>query len=440
MKIYFLTAAMLLSVAGATAQTEESWWKEFGDATLDSLVTRGLEANYELGAAVNRIGVARAAVGQAKAAYWPTVGVSAGWGRTGISGVAERGAGTDATWTSAFTGEATLSWEPDVFGKITAQVKARKADVRVTRAEFEGVRLSIASAIAQAYISLRMSQSLYAVAREHEASQSRVLDMVLARFEAGLASKLDVAQARTVYFSTRARVPLLMSEIDTYVNALGVLLACGPEGLPAEVTAPGTMPGYDRLVPAEVPLDLVRRRPDVAQAQATIESAAAALGVAKKDYLPSLTVQGSIGTQAHRAGDLFTGRSLIYSVTPTLSWTVFDGLGRRYATEGARQAMEADIALYNQTVLTAVQESANAISNYHQSVEYISTLAEVIEQCREALRLSVDLYKEGLTPFSNVVDAQMNLLEYQSTDVQARGRALGALVNFHKAIGGSIAQ
>lgn len=113
--------------------------------------------------------------------------------------------------------------------------------MRVTRAEFEGVRLSIASAIAQTYISLRMSQSLYAVAKEHEASQSRVLDMVLARFEAGLASKLDVAQARTVYYSTRARVPLLMSEIDTYVNVLGVLLACGPEGLP--ITTPTAILG-----------------------------------------------------------------------------------------------------------------------------------------------------------------------------------------------------
>ncbi len=442
MKSKILIAGIILAATlSTTAQsTGENWWSTFGDSLLDSLEARGLEANYEVASAVHRIEMARAAVGQARAAYYPTIGVSAGWSRTGISGVASRGEQNDASWTSAFTGQANVSWEPDIFGRITAQVKARKADVRVSRAEFDGVQLSIAAEIASTYASLRMSQRLYQVALEHTESQEHVMDMVVSRYEAGLASKLDVAQAKTVYYSTKAQIPLLLSNIDSYVNALGVLLGCGPDGLPSGVRNPGAMLPYSQVVPATVPMDLLRNRPDVAQAQAQVESDAAALGVARKEYLPSLTIEGSVGTEAHRAGDLFTKRSFTYSIAPTLSWTVFEGLGRKFATESARQQMEADIALYNRSLLTAAEEADNSLSSYRSSVEYIESLDDVIEQCREAMRLSVDLYKEGLTPFSNVVDAQLNYLTYQSTAVQARGRAASDIINLHKALGGKLSE
>ncbi|MDE6278266.1 MAG: efflux transporter outer membrane subunit [Muribaculaceae bacterium] len=441
MRLKLLFAGIVLTALGAVAENPaEAWWTKFGDKLLDTLVARGLEANYDIDAAVHRVEMARAAVGEARAAYYPTLGVSAGWSRTGLSGVASGSPGTDASHTSAFSGQATVSWEPDIFGRITARVKARKAAGRVSRAEFEGVQLSVAAEIASAYSSLRMSQALYEVAREHTSSQEHVLDMVMARYEAGLASKLEVAQAKTVYYSTRAQMPLLLSDIDSYINALGVLLGCGPEGLPAGLMERRTMLPYEQIVPSSVPMDLLRRRPDVMQAQAQVESDAAALGVAKKEYLPALTIEGSIGTQAHRAGDLFTGRSLTYSIAPTLSWTVFEGLGRKFATQSAREQMEADVALYNRSLLTAAEEAGNAISSYRRSVEYIATLDEVIEQCSEAMRLSVDLYKEGLTPFSNVVDAQLNLLTYQSTAVQARGRAASNIINLHKALGGSLSE
>lgn len=440
-KLFILLAGAscwLAASAGAEAQDASApWWNAFGDALLDSLVEKGLEVNYDVAAAVNSVNMARAAVGSASAAYYPTVGIDAGWQRTGISGVAAAGEHSPASSTSAFSAAASLSWEIDVFGKITRQVRARKADVRVSRAEYEGVRLSVAAEIVADYIAMRMNQELLAVAEEHSESQDRVLHMVESRFEAGLASKLDVAQARTVYYSTRAQIPLLRAQIESYITALGELLACSPEELPAAVREPGKMVDFIQAIPADVPMDIVRQRPDVAQAEATVDAAAARLGVAKSSYLPSLSLQASVGTEAHRLGDLFTRPSLTYSVAPTLSWTVFDGLGRKFATESAREQMRADVAAYNQTVLSAAGEVRNAITSYNSATEYIGTLETVIEQCREARRLSVDLYMEGLTAFSNVVDAQINFLTYQSTAVQARGRAATALVTLRRAIGGS---
>ena len=163
---------------------------------------------------------------------------------------------------------------------------------------------------------------------------------------------------------------------------------------------------------------------------------AAELGIAKKDFLPTLTLNGSIGTEAHRGGDLFRNNSLTYTIAPTLSWTLFDGFARRSAVASARQMMEIGIEEYNLTVLTAVQEVDNAMAAYTNALRAIDLTDKVVEESQRSFDLSIDLYKQGLTPFSNVVDAQMNLLQYSDSRVTAQGRALTALIDLYKALGG----
>lgn len=184
------------------------------------------------------------------------------------------------------------------------------------------------------------------------------------------------------------------------------------------------------------PGDLLRRRPDVVQAERGIEAAAAALGIARKEYLPSLSVSASAGTQAHNIGDLFSRNSFTYSIAPTLSWTIFDGLSRRYNAAEARERMEIEIAGYNLAVLTAVEEVRDAARRYTCTLEYIKTIEDVVGSSAEEVRLSVELYKQGLTAFSNVVDAMLNYLSYQNTLVSAKGQAIDSLINLYKALGG----
>ena len=151
-----------------------------------------------------------------------------------------------------------------------------------------------------------------------------------------------------------------------------------------------------------------------------------------------LAITGAIGTAAERPKGLFKDGSLTWSVAPTLSWTVFDGLARRAAVASARDEVEAQIANYNATVQQAVAEVENALRTYTDDLRRIDTLAEVVEQSRISLELSVDQYKQGLSPFTNVVDAQMNYLEYTNSLLAARGDALASLATLYRAMGGGI--
>ncbi len=421
--------------SGISAGPAAMWWKAFGDPMLDSLIEIGEKNNYDIALATRRIAIARSQAGQARSAYLPQLSLSVGWSRNRLSGRTTDNA-LPATVASSYAGTVTMDWEIDLFGKITAQVKQANAEVKVSAAEYAGVIISLDAEIAAAYIQLLVSRGQLDVAKRHSLSQKHIVEITEARHEAGLASKLDVAQARTVYYSTISQIPLLESSIESSYNSLGVLLGIGREGLPEGIYASRDLPYYEHLVDLGAPVDLIRRRPDIVQAEKAIDASAAALGVAKKEYLPSLTLSGSIGTQAHKAKDLFKGDSFTYSVVPTLSWTIFDGLDRRYQVASARESMKASVDSYNLAVLTAVEEVRDAIARYEATVQYIASIKEVVGNSAEELRLSVDLYKQGLSDFTNVVDAQLNYLTYQNTLVSAQGQALTSLIDLYKALGG----
>ena len=423
------------SVAQSSDQAEPRWWQRFEDPLLDSLIEVGLLRNPDVVMAAKRIEIAKAAVGSATAGYYPSINLGLGYDRTRSSGMIVP-PGSSATTTSAFNGSVSMSWEVDVFGRIREQVKNRKASVQVSRAERAGVKVSLEAQIATAYINLRVSQAQLEVAQIHSQSQSKVLKIAEARFEAGLASMLDVDQARVVYYNTVAMVPMLENTVHTQINAISVLLGEAPDALYSLLEQPRPLPGYIQVVAAGVPADLLRRRPDVVQAEEQIGVEATALGIAKKDWLPRLTIDGSVGTQAHSPKDLGNHNAFTYSIAPTLSWTVFDGLARKYNITAARKQMEVAIDNYNLTVLNAFQETDNALSTYFATLKYIRLLDDLVSSSRDYDRLSIDQYKNGLTAFLNVANAQMSYLENQNTLIQAQGRALTALIDLYRALGG----
>ncbi|MCF0219796.1 MAG: efflux transporter outer membrane subunit [Muribaculaceae bacterium] len=404
-----------------------NWWTSFQDTVLDSLITIGVDNNYDILMAARRVEIARQTLNQARSLYYPTLELSGGWKQSRAAGT------TSSAWSLGID----MSWQVDIFGKVTAQAKNRKAQWRASRIQRDGMMLTIEAKIAATYFSLRTLQGQLEVAREQIASQQKILDIVKARYEAGLNSKLDVAQAQTVYLSTVASVPTIENNISTTMNALAVLTAMDVDRLKAMVSSGSVaLPPYDRLLAKEVPSDLLRRRPDIAQAEAVIDADAAALGVAKKDYLPSLSIQGSIGTSAHRMGDMFGKNSLSYSIAPTLSWTIFDGLSRKYAVAEAQEQMQADIDSYNLTVLNALSEANNAFGNYDTALRQIELYAAVANQANEALTLSLDLYTSGLNSYRDVATAQLDYLNYTDRLVGAKGSALAALVAIYEALGG----
>lgn len=420
-----------------TLPDSDDWWKKFNDPVLDSLIAQGINNNFNVLTAISRMKMADAQIRQASAGFYPNISLSAGYDKIRSAG-AMRGSDVPSSNSSYFSLGASMQWEIDVFGKIAAAVKSKKSLYQASRADYVATMISLSAEIATYYFNLRTFQRQLYVTKEHLASQDRVVEIAEARFEAGLVSKLDVAQALTVYYSTEAAIPQLEYSIRQAKNAIAVLTGSYPEEMAQRLENDGQyVPEYRQLIPAGVPADLLRRRPDIMAAEYEVAAYAAQLGIAKKDFLPTLSLQGSIGTAAHKAGDLFKDNSLQYSIAPTLSWTLFDGFARKYAVSEAKEQMKIGIESYNLTVMTAVQEVDNAMTAYSTALHAIDSYTNVIKQSDESFNLSVDLYKEGLTPFSNVVDAQINCLTYANSLISAKGQALVDLVNLYKALGGS---
>lgn len=415
------------------------WWTNFGDSTLDSLISIGRSNSYDIAAAIKRVDAAKALIGMAKSGYFPTVDISAGWTKERMSGMTTA-AKVPSTTTDFFNASASASWEIDIFGKVRAGVNQKKASYRATRAESEGVMLSVTAEIATTYFNYRVAQNQLAVALDHSASQLKLVRIAEARHETGLASSLDVAQAKTVYYSTLSTISPLRARIHTLRNSLALLTGSPANALPVALDSLAPLPESTPIPLSGVPADIIRRRPDIMQSEQNVSSAAAAVGIAKKDFLPTLSINGSIGTSSHDAGNLFKSVSFTYSVAPTLSWTLFSGFSRKYAVAEAKAQMEALIQDYNYALQNAYFEVDNAIFTYSMYLATITDLNETENQSHIALTRSVDLYKTGNSNFTTVADAQMSFLTYTNNLITARGNALNALVSLYKAIGGGFSE
>lgn len=406
--------------------SDDKWWRGFDDSTLDSLINMAENANFNLAAAQARMNAARRQMEIARAAYYPTIGVNAGYTR---SRAAEVNANT-------YSAQATASWQIDLFGKISAQVKQKKAAYRASRAEWVGTMVSLAGDVATNYIQLRVWQSELIVAQQHISRQDTIAEITQNRFDCGLAAKIDVDQARTVLYTTRATVPGLEASIESAINALATLTGVYPDEIRAMLEQPRSIPAYHGTISTGVPAELLRRRPDVVEAEFNLAEAAAALGISKKDFLPTLSIDGSVGVSAPKPGDMFTSRGFSYSVGPTLSWTVFDGFARRASVAAARDNMEASIDTYNYTVMNAYTEVDNAMNSYLSALSQTNDYAAGVRTATEFLRLSLELYTQGLTEFTNVANAQVDLLNLTNSLLVARGNAMTALVSLYEAVGG----
>jgi outer membrane protein TolC len=306
--------------------------------------------------------------------------------------------------------------------------------VRLTQAERAGVELTVSTEIATYYMNLRVEQAQLQVANEHALSQQKVVKIAEARFDAGIASMLDVDQARQVYYSTIASIPMLENSIHSNINQIAVLIAADPQSIYPRLAESLPMPNYKQIISNSVDAAILRNRTDVQQAERQIDVYASQLGIAKKDWLPDLNLSGSLGAETHKLKDITDRSSVVYTIVPTLSWTVFDGLARKYNIIAAKETLQESIENYNLVMLTAISEASDVIATYHNTLKYIKALTDVVKESELYNQRSVDNYKNGLSPFINVADAQMTYLENVNSLLVAQGNALIALINYYKAI------
>ena len=416
--------------AEQTLPSHDSWWRRFNDPVLDSLISMGEDANFDLITAYHRMEAASRRMTAARADYYPNIGLSAGYTRERLDGA------NSNRWSLG----ATAGWQIDVFGKVTAAVKQSKAGYQASRAEWIGAMVSMAGDIAATYMQLRVWQAELAVAQRHAVVQDSITALVEARFDCGLAAKPQLAQARAQAHSIKATIPQLQTSIATAVSSIALLTGRYPSELEDMLLPQKPLPDYRQIVQTGVPSELLRRRPDILAADYQLAAAAAAVGIAKKDFLPTLTLEGTVGVAAPEPGDMFSKSGFYYSVAPTLSWTIFDGFARSANVAAARQEMEQQIASYNSTVINAYNEVGNALVKYRNCLKLIDEYDMATSNAREFLLLSLDLYTRGLSPYSDVATAQQDLLSYNNSLIVARGDALSSLVSLYEALGGGFQQ
>ena len=418
-----------------TLPVDDEWWLNFNDPVLDSLITVACNSNYSVLAAMENIKKARAAWRVAQSNLMPQFDLGIGWQRAKTSGNIASTMYNEA-WEGQFSTAVSMQWQADVFGTIYLRSKAQKKLFMATEEEYNAVMVSLVANVATTYFSLRQSLAEMWVLRENVASQQEILNITIARYNSGLASKLDVSQARSVYQSTLAQIPAMQATIDSYRNAMAVLLGTFPEELDGWLHEGYALPAYIAPIGVGIPAELLLRRPDLRAAERQVEANAALLGATRRDWFPQLLVSGSIGFQSAKMKTLFRSRSLAWEIAPTIKWNIFGGNDRVNATREARAALDASILSFNEKMLTALQEVESAMSQYENSITQIVALREAVNQNEETLTLSLELYKQGLTQFQNVLDAQRSLLTYQNYLVQAQGGSLIYLVQLYEALGG----
>lgn len=414
---------------------DDQWWKAFGDPMLDSLITVASTQNFSVLSAIDRINMAQANLRIQRGNFFPAISLDAGWERDQSSGNLSA---LPQTLTSGYSATLNASWEVDVFGSIRRRVRAQRESFAASKEEYTSVLISLCAQVASAYISLREVQQELNVVTRNSNTQAAVLSITETRFRTGLVSKLDVSQAKSVYYSTKASIPQLEAEINQYITTLAILLGTYPQRIRPVLEQLGSLPDYMEPVGVGIPADLLLRRPDIREAERQVNAQAALLGASKSDWLPQVFVKGSVGFSSHDLKDLTKRKSMTFEIAPSLSWTLFSGTKLVNATRLARAQLDETIHQFNQTVLTAVQETDNAMNGYRNSIKQIVALREVCNQGEETLRLSLDLYKQGLSPFQNVLDALRSLLTYQNQLVQAQGNSLQQLISLYRALGGGV--
>ena len=414
---------------------DDRWWKVFEDPTLDSLINLAMDQNPSVLMAINRIDQAKAQWRISQSDFYPSLSFHGGWERQQTSG--NLGNGTPQAWTGYYSASVQMSWQLDVFGVIRQKAKAQKELYAASKEEYNATMVSLCAEVASAYFNLREMQQEVDVLRRNAVSQEAVVAITETRYKTGLVSKLDVAQAKSVYYNTLATIPRLDAYITQCVNQLAILLGTYPSTLKDSFDDASELPSIRHIVNVGIPADVIRNRPDVRQAEYLIESQAALIGAAKADYYPKFSINGSFGFLSHDIDKFLDNESRMFSFTPTLTWNLFSGLQTRKNVKIAEIALTESIDNYNNVILNAIQEVETEMSNYANALKTIEMGQQVVEQGNKTLELSIDLYKRGLGTFTNVLDAQRTVLSDQNYLVSAWNSALLSLVRLYTALGGN---
>ena len=415
------------------ALAKGKWWEIYGDAELNSLEDQVTAANQSLKAAQAQFEQARAAVQVARAAYYPTVSGSASAARDHQSQNRPLFGVSSAINYNDFQLPVDASWEPDVWGRVRRSVEAARSEAQASAADLAGVDLSLHAELAMDYFELRGLDSQKKLLDSTVVSYQKALELTNSRYQGGIASAVDVAQAQTQLETTRAQDEDTDVQRTAFEHAIAVLIGKSPAEF-SQMPTPLTSPPPS--VPASVPSELLERRPDIAAAERRVQAANAQIGVARSAYYPQFALTGDGGFESSRLGTLLQGPAGFWALAGSAAELIFDGGQRHGLTAEARAAYDESVDNYRQTTLSAFQDVEDNLSALRVLQSEARTQDAAVAAAQHSLDLSITRYKGGVANYLEVTTAQSAALSDEVTAVSILTRRMAASVLLVKALGG----
>ncbi|WP_426043478.1 efflux transporter outer membrane subunit [Caulobacter sp. DWR3-1-2] len=433
-----VTAPVVLQNAPAAtysaAQPEADWWKLFGDPVLDGLVSQALAGNLDLKVAVARVDEARALFKDARLDQLPRVTASGGYQK---SDQQQPGSNGDRVEGETYTGGFDAGWEIDLFGRVRRGVESARAEAGAAKADLRDAQVTIAAEVARNYLELRGAQARLAVANRNLETQRETVRLTKVRYDAGAGSPIDVASAQARLNATEAVIPALITAEKRANYRLCVLTGQRPGALNATLVVQNAeVTPLITALPIGDATDLLRRRPDVQAAERRLAAQTAKVGVATADLFPRVRVTGFIGFLSGSAGGFGNSASKAWSVAPTVSWPPLDLGGAHQRLKAAQARNDASLAIYDQTVLGALEDLENALVGYRQQQAQLVSLTNQAAASRRAAELARIQYKEGGIDFLVLLDAERTLLAAEDSLTVAETGVNTNVVAIYKALGG----
>ncbi|WP_286776644.1 efflux transporter outer membrane subunit [Pseudomonas sp. UBA800] len=411
---------------------QAAWWRQFDDPTLDALVGEALAENRELRIAFARLRAARSIRDDVTNDRFPTVtaGASAEYGEA-----QQPGFGEERSSIERYDLGLDMAWELDLFGRVQRRIEASEAQSEAAEAELYQLQVSLIAELVDAYGQLRGAQLRERIARENLENQRNSHRLTEQLRDAGVGSELDVLRADARLAATEASLPQLQAQQTRATNRIATLLGQRADRLSVDL-ASRELPAIAKALPIGDPTELLRRRPDILAAERQLAAATANVGVATADLFPRVSLSGFLGFIAGRGSQIGSSAAQAWGVAPSITWAAFDLGSVRARLRGAKADAEGALANYEQQVLLALEESANAFSDYDKTQQRLLSLMRQSDASRKAADLASVRYREGTVDYLVLLDAERERLSAEDAQAQGEVELYRGIVSIYKALGG----
>ena len=409
------------------------WWEVFDDPALNALEAQVSVSNQNLQQAEAQYRQARAAAGVARAALFPTLATAPSITLAGPGSSATPTTDSTAGRRTSYTLPVDAAWEPDLWGNVRRGVGASNATAQSLAANVENARLLYQAELAQDYFGLHGIDAQAELLTRTAASYEEFLALTRARFDAGVASGLDVAQAEAQLYDVQSQSIDLDVQRAAFEHAIAILIGKAPADLTLPRVPLATAPPP---LPIGIPSELLERRPDIASAERQVAAANEQIGIGIAAFFPSLSLTGSAGFQSSTWAKWLTWPSRFWSVGPQLAATLFDAGRHRRIVAGQRAAYDATVAGYRQTVLVALQQVEDNVAALRILAVEADKAEQTVRSAQRALDISAAQYRAGTSSYLPVITAQATLLNANARAVTVATRRLTASVLLIQGLGG----